>query len=472
MSPNQAESMTRLVGLVGGQIPQFQQPDRIVPNVIELLHRGDDGHVCFSVRDKETGKIRPFRGVLAKKLKNILPGFEESLDEDSFYTINGFYKHNRKTKDARYLNACFVDIDPPEDSGMTGGDVAAYLIKGMVDGNIPMASVLKLSGRGCWAIWLLHDPNDPSKPLKAFSDQRAKYAAVEGAIAEHFAAIGGDPNAKDIARLTRIEGSVNTKTANRDRVSYSIMTDERGQVYSYTLDDLKEAFNVRYDPSSGKQAAIQWSKPMTDGKSEGWKRERAIKGHLGLWQKRMDDIETLAAYRGGIKEGSRYYACWFLAICMKKVGYTNAEIEQNVRRLASACVDRAGKPCPLDESDIKEALESAKTSAARFKQETITRLMGIKPEEDHLLATLSSQPKKKGEDDPLGAPSRKEQTKLRRQFLASLDKPISVRKARAVLDYRCGLKASNRTIQSDFEAIGWTESKTEIINLTLWADDS
>ena len=252
-----------------------------------------------------------------------LPNFIEAvlapvIDEDAYNSINSFFKagtlygkhqytHHQELKNVRTptdgnqlragyrssdgvarLNACFVDIDYYH-HGLTAGNVIGQIYDLQNEGKIPPPTYLKDSGRGLWACWLL------GLEPRSYSEHVKQYNAIQAKLRCMFGASGGDANATDAARLTRIIGS-NNSTVNRRANMVIFARDTDGQPIRYRLADLAEAFNC----------TIQKRTRTTDPILKLAPSAKAVKGQIERW--RIDEkrfwtlVETI---RKTVPEGTR-----------------------------------------------------------------------------------------------------------------------------------------------------------------------
>jgi hypothetical protein len=212
-------------------LTELLEPEPAGPHVRAIIeiHRGSDGYVTF--HRKRGDKLENLGSVRAAELATMFPEFAAELERDSYFSVNSFYRPERfgnclaglrpayrKAKGARHLNACFVDIDFHDqpgsfDFGYHFGQIITLQDRRM----IPPASLVTRSGRGLWLFWLLADPRNPMIPPRAFAEQLLAYDAVQRELIQR---TGADA-ASDVARITRVPGSINSKTflGDPDRVA-------------------------------------------------------------------------------------------------------------------------------------------------------------------------------------------------------------------------------------------------------------
>ena len=174
-----------------GITPELLEPMAIYVRPIPEIHRGPDAFVSF--HRKSGDELENLGSVPTAELETMFPEFAAELKRDSYFAINSFCRAGRygtclpvlkpayrKAESARYLNACFIDIDfhdkyGPFDFGYQFGQVIT-LQDSMI---IPPASLVMRSGRGLWLFWLLASPQNPPIPPRAFPEQVLTYDAIE-----------------------------------------------------------------------------------------------------------------------------------------------------------------------------------------------------------------------------------------------------------------------------------------------------
>jgi hypothetical protein len=236
---------------------QFEQP--AVPSVVPILelHRGSDGFVSFA--QQTAGGWLPLWNVKASDLQRAFPQLADELLRDSYFSINAFYRgggYRRGLSDklgpignsvqtafrcadgARYLTACFADLDCHA-LGISPGQAVGAVIDAQIAKKIPPVSMLLYSGRGVWCYWFLAAGDGL---VKAFSEETCLWVKIQHAIGGTLAALGADANARDVARVCRIAGSVNSKSSSH--VAYYLGGGTNGKRFVYSLQELAAAFGV------------------------------------------------------------------------------------------------------------------------------------------------------------------------------------------------------------------------------------
>jgi len=343
---------------------------------IEAIHRGLDGYVRFLRQDRETQGLEVVDSVRASDLRSWFPEFVEQLRKDSYYTLNSFYKGaTHVTGDLRYLNSCYADLDH---TALTFGQALQQITDLQDLGVIPPASIIGRSGKGAWLFWLLRGDEKPDQPPRAYPEKIELYLRIELALhhllREATPELGADPNALDASRITRVPGSIHSGA--RRRVQYvpqilegdtATLDRNRNGVWLtaelpvYTLGELAEFLELTPERSF-EQKLTKRTKRVP---------ERRV-GLVVIAQRRLADLRTLEAARGGFVDGERNRAAFCLLKFLRDLGHSTEEIREEVIELAANC-----KP-PLSKREITKVLER---DPGKVKTEKLAVWLRVTPEE-------------------------------------------------------------------------------------------
>jgi len=423
------------------------------PNVqpIQLIHRGLDSYVSFH-RKEEDGAFVNLWSVKAEDLRMMFPQLVNDLLKDSFFSIHSFYRGgfgeskleglpraHRQTKDLRYLNACFSDLDAYKEEGIEDGHLIGQIIIYQDHAIIPPASLIVRSGRGVWCLWLLRDPKaSDNLPVRAFPRKLILWNDIQHAIAQRLRNLGAD--ALDAARIMRVPGSIHTGVGRP--VAFLIQKDAAGQPYLYTLEEMAKFLDVKvpeYHPAV-KDALTDKQKPPGNR----WR------GYQALYARRVRDFKLLQAKRGGFQEGCRNRACLLFASFLRKIRMPEPEIREHVLKFAKQCHP------PLSQAEALAALREAMKPAtlSKIKDSTIGAWLRITPEENEQLEGTRYL-------EPEVALERKESrvTRMegRREAILRIREELkytpTVREAAVLLAER-GHEGSYVTVFRDYKALG------------------
>ena len=338
----------------------WNQYSRVSSDELRLLHGGQHAtgpkqkaYVSIGRRDDWNLCSLPVH----RGLDNYLPNFIEALladvlEEDAYATMNSMFRPghrysrhpalkdvlgpdespvregHRSSDSIARLNACWVDVDCYT-LGLTHGAVIGQVYDLQRDRKIPTPSYFKDSGRGLWIVWLL------GKETRSFKEHVALWRLVQTKLATMFPA--ADRNAgNDPSRLSRIVGSVNSKTEDDKRATYVVFgkgTD--GEAIRYELADLAKRLSI--DPEH------HFRRRLTGTTSSGTvtftRKQKGWKGQHQRWKLDEDRfwllVETL---RRTVPIGTRN-AHHFVIGCILRLRYkyepdaVHNAIEDAARRL-------------------------------------------------------------------------------------------------------------------------------------------
>ena len=444
---------------------QFIQPFKPDVQPILELHRGTDGYVGFS-RRTAAGQFEKVCSVRADELGEIFEAFiSAEVDADSFCTINTMWlsANEKATKSRivptqpmaqwgnarlRYLTACYVDIDCYK-LGITQGQAVGACIDAQDRGVIPPATLFTRSGRGIWALWMLHNSEDPSKPVRAWSEVVGTYRRIERELVRLFQPIGADAAAQDPARITRVPGSLHRGSKNR--VEYWFQLNKEGKPYSYRIDELAALLGVR---TTKYPDAIR---KVIDPK----RREAAKKGYKALHAGRLEKMMLFLANRGVIEQGQRNHTAVIFASCLQRAKVEEEKVIEQV--------DRFGKhQCrpPLWDSEIAEAIREGRR--LKFQSYTIGDWLKLTQAEADLIGWPAAGSRPREADTQLR--TRAERTRQRRELVRTLIEFETTNNARfptvqQTMDFVesfMGDKPSSATINKDMGALGYTNPRRQL----------
>ena len=395
----------------------WYSPKKPDPTLTDLIHRGHRGHVSFHrlspTLKNQKGKPA-FQDLYSLKAKDVKEHFQKiapDLQHDSFFSINGmktagfnnskvrseFKSAFRNGSSVEYLTSCFVDIDC-SNLGITVGTAIGQVIDASDQGRIPKPSIFVRSGNGLWLFWLLRagrdDPTIGEKTngaVRAFTNRISTWSRIQHKILNIFASIGADKNARDLARITRILGTQNTKSFLRTNVKVhsdiwlsctSCDQSASIEVVAYTLEELALKFEVRQEMDEG-----SWSRSTVAKITDPRYRQKGIKGSMRLAQIRLDRLTKLFAIRGTNKRfkiGTRravallYARCLFGAQEKKDMD----SIRQTLERFGRNMTEQGHG---LNSFDIvKEVFLSKGWERFRYCDVTIARMLNVTDDEAQL----------------------------------------------------------------------------------------
>jgi hypothetical protein len=157
----------------------------------------------------------------------ILKAFNQALGYGVFGCVNQATSTGRDEANITHLCSFYADFD----NGIPDWSKCA----------LSPSSIVESSPGKQQAYWHL------TSPLSYTQEAAATYLAIEHALVTK---LGGDQNARDIPRVLRIPGYVNTKYATRPMVKELLTTDFR-----YTMDEMNREFGMIEQPKMSLGAA-------------------------------------------------------------------------------------------------------------------------------------------------------------------------------------------------------------------------
>lgn len=368
---------------------------------ILLIHRVAESWVRFSVKNPDGG-LKPLTHLRVDSLQRLFPEWRERLMNDSYYSLNAF--HHAGTAKLKYLsclNACYCDLDYYK-AGLSRPLAYALMMQAQEEGIIPVASLMVDSGRGFWLIYVLVDEGGGAGPVRYHPrdpEPLRRYRLVQESLSARIAAfedrLHPDPQARDASRVTRVPGSVNTKTGTT--VTYWGATiGTTGLGISYTLPDLMASLDIGDTlsvPESPKPKMLEaqaiitqrlearplqvtldgvpvpFLRPPKKGTHPG--RARGLKS---MYKGRLADLERLMQMRGSFVEGMRNRAALILAVTLRGVGNDEGTVLRHLTQMGKACTPELG------DAEIEWAVYSSRT-VYPFSDARIIADLGITPDE-------------------------------------------------------------------------------------------
>ena len=280
---------------------------------VQLLHPEDAiGKTTLMAKDA-TGRAhsRTYTLTTASVLAN------NFLDGDGYISLNRFHGP-RKISQLAALNGLFLDLDvdrlPPGASRSVGAwslDVMMHCLTM----KLPQPSVLLSTGRGLAAIWLI-------KPLPPKALPR--WQEAQNVLIEHFRSLGADPACRDAARITRLPGSLNSK-------SQKIASIIDGTLERYDFDRLADEIYIAAGRPTRKELKHRQvcRKQRTARKQSGGLPVRARFSAV------LRDLDRLRLSWGGqVPVGARNTWLHLYATCLSHI-FDSAEIPGRVQAMAA-----------------------------------------------------------------------------------------------------------------------------------------
>ena len=240
---------------------------------------------------------------------------------DLFFSLNGFGQY-RRIEHLAQLNAIFVDIDPVKSNSFgQNQELLMEYVNQLIPYKLPPPNILVSSGRGSWLIWLL-EPT-PAQALPTWNKVQAYFV-------DSLLHLGADPKCKDVTRVMRVPGSINSKTG--QTVEFKVLHENR-----YRLDDLARQGFIHPKPVIRRPLL----KPKTHQETSVHPKFFTLYSlHHGILQ----DLQRLAELRGRNLKECREYFLFIWRNCLARLGQSPEESERQLKSVALQYLGK--KPLP------------------------------------------------------------------------------------------------------------------------------
>ena len=230
---------------------------------------------------------------------------------DTWISQATFTQKNRRAVNVRDVGLFFVDLDTYKAEHLKGfspEQQAQKLCAFCHAEGLPDPSIVLFSGRGLQAKWLLASPQSRLKLAVWNEAQKALVLLLE--------AFAADGNARDISRVLRLDRTVNTKSGMLCRVVHVTGGNEMC-LARYEFSELSEILIKRGDALreamektgrhyiAGKRVEPEGRLIETEFLSRLPGNPQSVRQWQDLAWKRLNDIRTIWAMRGGVREGFR-----------------------------------------------------------------------------------------------------------------------------------------------------------------------
>ena len=467
---------------------------------LQLLANGKpDGFFNILRDDEKHAGLVPIAAIpqaVISNPDNCLPGllewFENELAEDSYASINGFYRPYNKSNELlhkpikeqgkqdklRWLNAVYIDLDIYK-AGISQGEAFKRVIEMMDARMIPPVSWIKNSGQGLWLFWALHPTRSWNKDEY---DTLPQYQRILRQLRIIFNDLESDKRAVDATRVSRIYGSRNHKSGTL--VSLWQRTDQNGNMARYDLDELEVFFGTYpsrhnfkdYDSMSLCERGDEQQEPADD---DTHRRNLGKRGYAARYEIDLERFWKLAEVvrRKRIREGTRNAHLAILAAIMQHVfisrKYSNEQRAEAMQAAATRLWECFDKPESYDLASVQKQLTSSletrrehncDSKLPNIKHQTIADTLNITTVEAAQLADLVPGTRKNQFWPPatgqlpfrLTPKPKLEQQQARHDFLkrAYDGKPRpDYRTLAAVIQQATGLDCSHTTAKADWQAL-------------------
>jgi len=468
-------------------MPSFRTPERPDPMLIDMLHRRGQHHIGFYRNGG--GKFEELGGFRADEIDELLPEFVPYLLEDSYFSNNGlnppgknqqinrltgYQVPSRRAVDCAVITSAYVDLDPRQ-VGLTQGQVLGELWDLQKGECIPAPSILTDSGRGFWAYWIIRHPIT-GMPVEADQVARNQHRAIEEELIRRLSHIGADHKAKDLPRISRVPGSINSKSEGGRRVGFVVLADHDGCVPTYTLSELCARLDVQ---AAARTVSIGRKRPRRSEEERTAEQVRQANGWRRRFELVIESIKVLTRVRGGrIGVGHRNHMLLYLGWAMKSLRAEDSQygvntlfdLSEELRRIARDHCEHPAYLAPRDvltPSQVDAIARQAWGMKYPIQNNTISDDLDITLEEHEAIKAevghkcLSASSRWREKRAPATASQKRES---RRELIQRVisdrggEVPTYGELAAACWD-RLGFEPSRTTIGADLKALGITTGR-------------
>ena len=281
---------------------------------VSVLHGpARTGHVAIATRAPGWRE----RAIPVEDLRQYLECVPLGVD---VYLSQARFRGWRRTQLLSSVNALWVDLDGPSRERTPAA--ALYALLGRCDEvGIPFPSYVLGTGRGLVAVWLVEVL--PREVLP-------RWQALQAALVEHLRPLGADPHARDVARVLRLAGTLNTAPVPARLVR--CLYPEAGSPHVYGFEALCEGVLL---PLARPDRAREGAAPRARSSPRVVRLVRSSGADAKLWADRLVDLDRLRELRwfGALPPGHR--DIWmFLAACALSWMVPASAVRREVRTLA------------------------------------------------------------------------------------------------------------------------------------------
>lgn len=360
-----------------------------------LSYHDTDSFGFFSILHAD-GTTKKQRSYLLSAMPEVLQTLDGS--HDTWISQATFTRPNRRAVNVFNVGLLFCDLDTynlPGGEGLPPEWFANMVLQVCDEEGIPPPSFMVFSGRGLQAKWLLDKP----LPRQALP----RWNACERYLVHFLQRAGADPKAKDVSRVLRVVGTLNSKSGETCRVVH-VETDQAGQLLRYDFDYLCEYILPfsREELQEKRDERAKRQKPSLKSIKGGKKGHlKGFSGRTLAWH-RLEDLRTLAELRGGIKEGERMQHLFWQINFLLLSGAVNsstmyAEAAELARQIDPSWNYRSqelmtvyGKAISFEKGEKIEFGGKMYPPLYTPKNETLINLFQITPDEERHLQTIIS----------------------------------------------------------------------------------
>ena len=339
-----------------------------------LVHPQSDGYVAVATKNAAgewVEKCYP-SSEWAKKLVR-------HKDLSCYVSVNSFFIPKRNTKNARQINAFYVDLDYYKEA-LSQDEVLQALDFLTRTERLPEPTAILDSGQGMYGMWLIE-----SVPAKFKSVQKL-YTYIEKHLIDVLKDVGSDPQASDITRVLKAPSTYHFKTGKMVEV---LRYSEKRYTMRYMQDWFNDSAYTNYDLEEiKKREADKKSKPKIKKNSK----LKRLFNRYTLAIARVNDLQTLCEMRNYELNGKRNMLIHIYTYQLFLIHDDIYVVRSKVVTLNEKLIE------PLLDSEIKEIIRSTqraykghledKSKGYNYYNSTIIKNLDITTDEQRHLTTL------------------------------------------------------------------------------------
>ena len=304
-----------------------------------------------------------------------LPSLFDDALTDCYAGLNLFYKAWRCNSTVRWIPGCFVDLDYYKSKDFKNPTKALSAVLEVAEAHRLPEPTITHTGRGLLLRW-------PIVPMRAWPENQVAWDAVQRNLHEMFKPFGADVDAMDASRVTRFDGTINSKSGKMVYTPHPHDEQTPFNDMAYTLGVL-----IKSRKKHRKEKITRYKSATVGVLVPRHPKQFTIRIES---LRRIADLEGLIDLRSVIAEGHRRDFTMFFTISGKQAGWPEQTIIEQAH-LFSSRFETGGKPfTPADVDDaIKAALKPrAKGYPYRWKSSTMAAHLEVTAAEQAHLVTI------------------------------------------------------------------------------------
>lgn len=333
-----------------------------------------------------------------------------------YVSMNTFYYPKRTKKALRKLGFFYVDVDPRM-VGISKEEALKGIHQKIKDGIIPKPSAIVDSGGGYYVIYKID-------PVFAASEKIVKlFGHIESFLVDMLSDVGGDDNAKDVCRVLRVPGTINSKYSADTFVK--VIEFNQGLIYSFS--DFRELMNKSngFDLDAWRELKEKRKRKIELSQAEKKEEAKLVKTWSSGVKKRFSeksllatrslDYKKLILMRGRNMIGYRNTILWLYGNAQRYLVSTKAELELKLREMNDMFL------VPLSVKEVLDEVNHCWEKSYRQKNQTIIKKLHITREEQKQLLTIIGEEEKYDRNNKRRRKERRNENGLTARQQAKLD---------------------------------------------------